>query len=104
MFTLFFPSDVEGNNYKFERLFSRHSILMTFDYLRVPTIELNLVTWERELEVEPKYQTIMYLHSCRLLSEEILGPNEYCRFSKEPLGGHFEGHFEGHWGALGGPL
>ena len=95
---LFLPAEAKGNNYKFERLFTRHSISKTFDNLRVPTTKFNLVTRESKLEVEPTYQPIMDLHTCRILSEEILGPTEYCRSSK---GGHYGGHYGGH---LGGPL
>ena len=91
-FALFLPADAKGNSYKFELLFTRNSISITFDYLRVPTTKSFLVTRECELEVVPTYQPIMELwNTCRLLSEEILGPTEYCRFSKGPLWGPFSG-------------
>ena len=80
--------------------FGYRSCMATFENLRVPTTKFNLVTRKCEFEVEPTYQSIMDLHTCRLLSEEILGPTEYCHFSK---GVHYGGHYGGHfWGPLGG--
>ena len=60
---------------------TRQKISEAFDFLRVLTTTINLVTRKREVEVEPTNQPIIRFQICRLFSEEIVGRDRNSSFN-----------------------
>ena len=60
---------------------TRQKISEAFDFLRVPTTTITLVTRKHEIEVVPTYQPIIRFQTCRLFSEEIVGRNRNSSFN-----------------------
>ena len=73
-------------------MFTRHTISIKFDSLRVPTTIINLVTRKREVEVEPTYQPITRLADLAdYFRKRLSVETELCRFARGSILGSIRG-------------